>query len=112
MTLLFDIFGTDRLNDSAFIYFLSSHLNLNYSNLRRSILRWINSGMRERRDRWSIDLDTRQQIYNLCIEHSQASTDNRNDQCKVKISKIDYIKKYVGIENENIIIEEITNKRG
>ena len=38
--------------------------------------------------------------------------DNRNDRCKVKISKMDYIKKYVGIENENIIIEEITNKIG
>ena len=112
MTLLFDIFGIDRLNDSAFIYFLSSQLNLNYSSLRRSILRWIDSGVRERRDRWLIDLDTKQQIYNLWIEHSQASTYNGNDRCKVKISKMDYIKKYVGIENENIIIEEITNKRG
>ena len=112
MTLLFDIFEIDRLNDSAFIYFLSSQLNLNYSNLRGSILRWIDSGMTETRDRWSIDLDTRQQIYNLWIEHSQASTDNRNDRCKVKISKMDYSKKYVGIENENIIIEEITNKTG
>ena len=70
MTSLFDIFGIDRLNDSAFIYFMSSQLNLNYSNLRRGILRWIDSGMREGRGRWSIDLDTRQQIYNLWIEHS------------------------------------------
>ena len=28
------------------------------------------------------------------------------------MSKMDYIKKYTGIENKNIIIEEITNKRG
>ena len=68
--------------------------------------------MREERGRWSIDLHTRQQIYNLWIEHSQASADDRNDQCKVKISKMDYIKKYTGIENKNIIIEEIINKRG
>ena len=62
MTSLFETFGIDRLNDSAFIYFLSSQLNLNYSNLRRGILRWIYSGMREGRGRWLIDLDTRQQI--------------------------------------------------
>ena len=76
------------------------------------VLRWIESGMGEGRGRWSIDLDTRQQIYNLWIEHSQASPDNRNDQYKVKISKMDYINKYTGIENKNIIIEEIINKRG
>ena len=62
MTSLFETFEIDRLNDSAFIYFLSSQLNLNYSNLRRGILRWIYSGMREGRGRWLIDLDTRQQI--------------------------------------------------
>ena len=56
--------------------------------------------------------DTRQQIYDLWVGYSQASTDNRNDQCKVKISKMDCIKKYMGIENKNMIIEEITNKRG
>ena len=68
--------------------------------------------MGEGRGRWSIDLDTKQQIYNLWIEHSQASPDNRNDQCKVKISTMDYINKYTGIENKNIITEEIINKRG
>ena len=62
MTSLFEIFGIDRLNDSPFIYFLSSQLNLNYSNLRRGILWWIDIGMREGRGRWLIDLDTRQQI--------------------------------------------------
>ena len=46
------------------------------------------------------------------IENSEASTDNRNDRCKVKISKLDFIKKFYGIENSNIIIEEQTNKRG
>ena len=43
--------------------------------------------------------------------NSQASADDRNNQCKVKISKMDFIKKYTGIENKNLI-EEIINKRG
>lgn len=67
--------------------------------------------MREGRGRWPINLDTRQQIYNLWIEHSQASTDDRINACKVKFSKMDYINKYTGI-GKNMIIEEITNKRG
>ena len=54
MTLLFDIFGIDRVNDSTFIYFLSPQLNLNCSDLRRDICRWIDSGMREGTARCSI----------------------------------------------------------
>ena len=45
------------------------------------------------------------------IENSQALTDKRNDRCKVKIWKLDFIKKFYRIENSNIIIEEQTNKR-
>ena len=76
------------------------------------IERWLNAGMEENRGQLSIDLETRQKIYDTWIENSQALTDNRNDKCKVKISKLDFIKKFYGIENSNIIIEERTNKKG
>ena len=76
------------------------------------IERWLNAGMEENRGRLSIDLESRQKIYDTWIENSQASTDNRNDRCKVKISKLDFIKKFYGIENSNMIIEEQTNQRG
>ena len=112
MTLIINIFGVEKLKESSFLYFLSNQLGMNYSNLKRGLGRWIDCGMREGRDRWSIDLEVRQQIYNLWLEHSQPSTDNRNDRCKVKISKLDYLKKYTGIENNAILIEEVTNKRG
>ena len=76
------------------------------------IERWLNAGMEENRGRLSIDLETRQKICDTWIENSQALTDNRNDRCKVKILKLDFIKKFYGIENSNIIIEEQTSKRG
>ena len=75
------------------------------------IERWLNAGREENRGWLSIDLETRQKIYDTWIENSQALTDNRNDRCKVKILKLDFIKKFYGIENSNIIIEEQTNKR-
>ena len=61
------------------------------------IERWLNAGIKENRGRLSTDLETMQKIYDTWIENSQALTDNRNDRCKVKISKLDFIKKLYGI---------------
>ena len=100
MNLLSDIFGIDRITDSAFVYFLASQLKVDYQNLKGCVTRWVNAGMEDERGKWSLSLDVRQQIYDIWIENSQPSTDNRNDRCRVKIPKMDYLKKYYGIERE------------
>ena len=49
MNLLSDIFGIDRITDSAFVYFLASQLKVDNQNLKRCITRWINAGMEDGR---------------------------------------------------------------
>ena len=113
MTLLLDVFGFDRMTDSSFIYFLSFQLDLNFHNLKRGISRWIDAGMQDPRGRnRALSSEARQQIYDAWLDHAQPSTDNRNGRCRVKISKMEYLKKYSGIENKDVVIEEQVNKRG
>ena len=107
--MLVEMFGIERITDSAFVYFLASQLKIDYQNLKRSITKWFDSGLEDGRGKWTLSLDVKQKIYDTWIENSQTSTDNRNDRCKVKIPKMDYIKKYSGLINKDII-EEIKNK--
>ena len=44
--LIFDVFGHDRLQKSSFVYYLSSELDMNYQNLKRSISAWSNSDLK------------------------------------------------------------------
>ena len=56
--------------------------------------------------------EIRQSVYDIWIEHSVNSTDARNGSNTVKITKLQYLRLYSGLQNENIKIEERANKRG
>ena len=112
ISLAENIFGLERLTDTSFVYFLASELNTNDSKLKRSISRWIHSGMEEVHGKSGLPSESRQKIYNIWVDNSIPSTDNRNDRCSVKMSKAEYLKIYEGIENNGIEIEEKVNKRG
>ena len=69
ISLAENIFGLERLTDTSFVYFLASELNTNYSNLKRSISRWIHSGMEEVRGKSGlrVNLVRKSIIYGLLI---------------------------------------------
>ena len=94
LSLLFNLFGLERLTDSAFVYFLASQLMMDWRNLKRSLQTWFVSGMEETRGKWSLSVDTRQAIYDTWIANTTPSTDARNDRVSVKIGKLEYLKKY------------------
>ena len=58
--LLFSIFG-ERLNDSSFLYWLGSHLNLDFRNLRHGIKSWSDSDFQDLRGRKFVSTEVRQQ---------------------------------------------------
>ena len=110
--LLYNMFGPDRLQDSAFLYFLSSQLSTNYSNFKKSVETWFDGGMKSKRGRWTLSPEIRQAVYDTWIDHTVASTDNRNNRATVQISKMEYLQRYHGIENKTVQVEEKKNKRG
>ena len=112
MNIVFSIFGIERLTDRDFVAFLASQLNFHYSNFKRSLDRWIGSGLKEVRGRKALSDVIKQKIYNTWVENSITSTGNRNDRCSVKISKLEYTKRYGKIGHKEITLEERTNKRG
>ena len=112
MYSVFSIFGIERLTDRDFVAFLASQLNFRYSNYKRSLDRWIGSGLKEVRGRKALSDVIKQKIYNTWVENAITSTDNRNDHCSVKISKLEYTKRYGKIGHKEITLEERTNKRG
>ena len=107
-----EIFGVERLADHKFQYFLASKLDINYQNFKRGMMKWMDSGMEETRGRNKLNIETRQEIYDMWIQNAQPSTDNRNNRCQVKISEVQYIEKFSGLKNTNVEIEYTTNKRG
>ena len=112
LSLLFNLFGLERLTVSAFVYFLASQLMMDWRNLKRSLQTWFVSGMEETRGKWSLSVDTRQAIYDTWIANTTPSTDARNDRVSVKIGKLEYLKKYKDIVNKTVQVEEMKNKRG
>ena len=56
--------------------------------------------------------EVRQAIYDTWIDHSIASTDNRNNHASVQTSKKEYIQRHYGIENKTFQLEESKNKHG
>ena len=75
--LLFNIFGYERLTNSEFVYFLSNAMNINYSNLKRSLSRWMKNDLMERRGKAPLSTKVRQKIYDTWLGKSIPSTDNR-----------------------------------
>ena len=111
--LLSNIFGQDRLVDPSFLHFLAKQLCANYSNFKRSIRTWLDGGMNFRkRGQKPLSQYDRQVVYDIWIEHSVTSTDNRKDRSIVQISKLEYLKRYDGIEHKTVHLEEKRNKRG
>ena len=47
-SLLYHMFGCDRLRDPAFLYFIATQLSTNYSNFKKSIETWFDGGMKSR----------------------------------------------------------------
>ena len=56
--------------------------------------------------------EVRQAIYDTWIDHSIASTDNRNNHASVQTSKKEYIQRHYGIENKTFQLEESKKKHG
>ena len=69
-------------------------------------------GCEETRGRKNLSGKIRQSVYDIRIEHSVNSTDGRNGKNTVKITNLQYLRLYSGLNNENIKIEERANKRG
>ena len=111
LSLLFKLFGIERLADTAFIYLLATKLSMDRRNLKRSIECWFSSGMEESRGKWALSNEIRQDIYDTWVENITPSTDDRNDRVSVKIAKLAYLKKYKEIENKTVQLKEEKNKR-
>ena len=95
LTSIFKTFGIERLADASFIYSIAaSQLGLDYRNLKRSINRWLSSGMKETQGTLSLPIEVHQAIYDMWVACSIPSTDDRNDRVTVKISKLTYLRKY------------------
>ena len=56
--------------------------------------------------------EIRQSVHDIWLEHSVYSSDCRSGRNTVKISKLQYLRLYSDLNNENIKIEETANKRG
>ena len=56
--------------------------------------------------------EIRQSVHDIWLEHSVYSSDGRSGRNTVKISKLQYLRLYSDLNNENIKIEETANKRG
>ena len=106
------MFGCDRLQDSTFLHFLSSQLSTNYSNFEKSVETWFDGGMKSKRGGRTLSLEVRQTVSDTWIDHTVASTDNRNNRATVQISKMEYLQRHHGIEYKIVQVEEKMNKRG
>ena len=105
------MFGKERLTDSAFVCFLSKEVDVNTSNLRRSISKWFNGDMEETRGKWGLPTQVRQKIYDMWVENAIPSTDNRNNRGQVKIPKLEFLRRYKDIKHKNVELNEEVSKR-
>ena len=62
--------------------------------------------------RKELSQNVKQNICNTRIKNSINSTDGRNGRNLVKLSKRKYIEQYGTIKNNEVVIEEVKNKRG
>ena len=56
--------------------------------------------------------EIRQSVYGIWLEHSVYSSDGRSGRNSVKITKLQNLRLYSDLNNENIKIEERAHKRG
>ena len=90
------MFVCDRLRDLSFLYVLSSQLLTNYSNFKQSINTWLDCRMMFKRGKCVLAPEVRQAIYDTWIDHSVASTDNRNNCASVQNQKKNIFKDIMG----------------
>ena len=63
-------------------------------------------------ERQELSQNIKRNIYNKWIKNSINSSDGRNGRNLVKLSKRKYIEQYGTIKNNEVVIEEVKNKRG
>ena len=66
----------------------------------------------EIRGRQELSQNIKRNIYNTWVKNSINSSDGRNGRNLVKLSKRKYIEQYGTIKNNELVIEEVKNKRG
>ena len=103
-TLLNDIFSKEQLVDILFLKWLSQILNMRTGRFIETVRNWHIRGCEETRGRKDLSDEIRQSVYTW-IEHSTNSTGGRNGRNAVKITKLQYLRFYSGL-NENIKTEE------
>ena len=111
-TTIINMFGTEKIANYSFQYYLATKLDINYPNFKKSMQRWLRNGMVETRGRPKLTLEIRQAIYNTWLDNAQTSTDNRNNRCQVKISLEEYQEKYEGLVSDQVELHHLVNRRG
>ena len=104
-TLLNDIFSEEQLVNILFLKWLSQILNMRTGRFIETVRNWHMRGCKETRGRKDLSDEIRQSVY-IWTEHSTNSTDGRNGRNTVKITKLQYLRLYSGLNNEKIKIEE------
>ena len=106
------LFGASIIHDTDFLRWLAKKLQLKPHRLISNINKWQQNGLQELRGRNQLDPETQQAIYDTWIENCIVSTAASNGRNVVQISKRKYLEKYSTINNHDIVINEVKNKRG
>ena len=95
-----------------FLRWLASKLNIRLPRFLIYIANWKDRNFVETRGKSELLLEVRQNIYDTWVENSIMSTECRNGQNVINISKHKYFLIYDKIQNRKGDVEEKTNKRG
>lgn len=105
-----NIFG-DQLTNDDLLEWLSTKLEIRPSKFKKYVAKWRENKFQETRGRQE-QLEIKQKVYDIWLKNAINSTDGRNGRNMVRMSKRKYIAQYGSLKNENVVIEEIRNKRG
>ena len=105
-------FGKQLCDDNSFCLWLSKQLGIDKPyRLQRRIQFWKEKDFLETRGANSLSLEVKQKGYDEWKKNSILSVDKRNARDKVSISKLEFIRNYKGLINQQPEVEEIKNKR-
>ena len=96
----------DKMNDTNFLKWLASKLNIRPCRFFNYVANWKDRNFTETRGKNELPLEVRQAIYDTWVENSISSTDWCNGRNVINISRHKYFSLYHDIENKKIVVEK------
>ena len=109
---MWNVCGELLIDNPSVINWLGSKLSIRCYRFNDYFKKAKENGFTENRGKSGLSNKTKQEIYNMWINHSINSTDSPNGRNQVRMNKESYIKRYgTNLKNDQVVAEKLNRRK-